>query len=111
MGSGNILHSPLECGPGSPPGLLKDEPADVQRAITRVFPQISLDTSLSRPTWVCASGVLYKNNNAFVITDSDGLDPVFAHINGIIVISGNFVFFDVCICQVLYLMNITMHTL
>ena len=67
MASSNFLHTPLECGPGSLPSLLKDEPTDLQEAISTIFPQISPDVYLSRPTWVCAAGVLYTNNNAYVL--------------------------------------------
>jgi len=38
----------------------------------------------------------------YVITGSDGLDPIFAHLNGIIVIGGSHVIFDVHMCKVLY---------
>ena len=72
IASGNFLHTPLECGPGSLPSILKDEPTDVQEAISTIFPQISPDVYLSHPTWVRAAGVLYKNDNAYVITGSDG---------------------------------------
>ena len=50
MASGNFLHTPLDCGPGLLPSLLKDEPADVQEAICAIFPQISPDVYLSQPT-------------------------------------------------------------
>jgi len=64
MASGNLLHTPLECGPGSLPSPLRDAPADVQEAITSIFPQISPDVYQSQPKWVRISGGLYKNNNA-----------------------------------------------
>ena len=47
MASNTFLHSPLECGPGPLPTLLKDEPDDVQKALKGMFPDISPDVLLS----------------------------------------------------------------
>ena len=56
--------------------LLKDEPADIQEALYSIFPQLDQEVSLLWPKWVRAFGVTYKNNNAYVITDSDRLDII-----------------------------------
>lgn len=37
---------------------------------------IFMDTVVTHPSWVRRDGIVYKNNNAYVIVDSDGLKPV-----------------------------------
>ncbi len=54
------------------------------------------------PKWVRRNGVLSQNNNAYVMTDSDGLDPVVACLDELIVIGGDMVIFVVLLCKVLY---------
>ena len=55
-----------------------------------------------RPTWVRRNGVLYQSNNAYLITSSDGLDPVFVPIDDVMVIGGDMVIFGLSLCKVSY---------
>ena len=45
-------------------------------------------------------GVLYKANNAYIIIDSDGLDPIFGCLDELFVIGGNMIIFSIMSCSV-----------
>ena len=102
MSTSKLIHSPSECGPSKTPTLLKDERAEFQANVLKEMPNIRMDTVLHRPNWVHREGVTYKSNNAFVIVGSDGLDPLFACIDELIVIGGDMLIFCVRLCDVLY---------
>ena len=99
MASGKLINAnQLECGPAcssvsSGTNELQNETKDVQDAIIEVFPEISFQTIVFRPTWIIKEGITYKCNNAFLITGSDGLDPVFSRLDEILVIGGNYAAF------------------
>ena len=100
---GNLLRSKLECGPTSmAPVTLMDESHLIQSGIIEHVPGVSMNTLVSRPNWVCQDGVTYKNNNAYVVIGHDGIDPVFAIIEELIVIGGDMVLFLVRNCNVRY---------
>ena len=102
MSSEYILHSELECGPSSPSSLLKNEPLDIHQALLCLFPNTSLENTITRPKWIKYLGTLYKANNAYIILKSDGLDPVFAKLTSITVIGSDLVMFDIMLCNTLY---------
>ena len=103
MSTGTLLRSRLECGPmSSTPATLMQENEVVRMRITELVPGVSMDTVVSRPKWVCRDGVIYKNNNAYVVIGYDGLDPVFGIIEELIVIVGDMVLFCVRNCNVCY---------
>lgn len=106
MASGRIADSPIQCGPPAEAGsgivLLKHESQDFQFGICSIFPQLSEEASVYHTKWVNNNGILYKNNNVYVIIKSDGLDPVFGQLDNILVIGGNLVIFVLYICEVLF---------
>ena len=53
------------------------------------LPQISLECLIFRPSWVRQNGTQYRNNNTYLITDSDGLDPIFSRLDDIMVVGGD----------------------
>ena len=55
-----------------------------------------------RPQWVKKDGILYKSNNAYLIIGTDGLDPVFGHLDDILVAANHLIIFQVSLCRVLY---------
>ncbi len=57
---------------------------------------------MSHPKWVRLDGVTYKNNNAYVVIGHDGIDPVFALIEELIIVGGDLVLFSVRNCNVRY---------
>lgn len=106
MASGRIADSPIQCGPPAEAGsgivLLKHESQDFQFGICSIFPQLSEEASVYHTKWVNNNGILYRNNNVYVIIKSDGLDPVFGQLDNILVIGGNLVIFVLYICGVLF---------
>ncbi len=107
FGSSNILGTDgIECGPPMRNGkggvsLMKEESREIQESLIKFIPQLSSDSTIFRPSWVCKDGTLYKPNNAFLITGSDGMDPKFSRINEILVIC-NKIFFLVFVCDTVY---------
>ena len=81
--SGGLLQKSLQCGPaqsGSGVSLVKDENKDIRDGLISVLPQLSLEATVFRPTWVRRDGVLYQCNNTYLIIGNDGLDPVFGYL-------------------------------
>ena len=103
MSTGSLLCSRLECGPMSmAPVTLMDENDLIRSRIIEHVPSVCMDTKVSRPNWISRDGVTYKNNNAYVVIGHDGMDPVFAIIEELIVIGGDMVLFCVRNCIVRY---------
>ena len=105
LASGKLINNQIECGPShNSTGVtqLLDETKDVQDALIKIFPQISFEATIFRPAWIKKDGILYKNNNAYVITGFDGLDPVFSRVEEILVIGGDFITFLVTVYNTLY---------
>ena len=101
MCTGSLLCSRLECGRTSTaPVMLMDENDLIQSRIIQHVPGVFMDTMVSCPNWVCRDGVTYKNHNAYVVIGHDGMDPVFAIIEELIVIGGGMVVFSVWNCNV-----------
>ena len=103
MSTGSLLRSRLECGPTAmTPVKLMDENELIRSRIIEQVPGVCMDTMVSRPNWVYRDGVTYKNNNAYVVIGHDGMDPMFAIIEELIVIVGDMVLFCVRNCNVRY---------
>ena len=104
LASGRLVSSPLECGPSGTSGLthVREETQDIQDKLFHIVPQLNMDASIFRPRWVRRNGILYQCNNAYLITASDGLDPVFSRLDDLIVIGGDMVVFVVSLCNVNY---------
>ena len=95
----------LECGPpecGSYAKKLKDETDSVQAGILGIFPDLSVEATIFHTKWVRRFGTIYKNNNAYAIIKSDGLDPVFGYVEDLIVLEGMSIVFVVSLCNVLF---------
>ena len=103
LASGRLIHAPLECGPSSSTGVsyVKDKTKDIQDRLFQILPQLNLEASIFHPRWVRKNGVLYQCNNAYLITGSDGLDPIFSHLDDLMVIGGDMVIFVMSVCNVL----------
>lgn len=94
MASGKLVMNSIECGPAKlNNGLtcIKDKPDNVKHALKRLFPQLNEETDVFRPKWIRKLSTTYKENS-FVIIQSDGLDPIFGHIDDIIVVAGDCIF-------------------
>ena len=76
----------------------KDETDNVQAGILGIFPDLSVEATIFHTKWLCT---IYKNNNAYVIIKSDGLDPVFGYVEDLIVLEGMSIVFVVSLCNVL----------
>ena len=61
----------------------------------KLVPELSSEATVFHPSWVRKNSVTYSNNNAYLIIDSDGMDPVFGDI---LVLSGNMVIFLLSLC-------------
>lgn len=100
-----FIKVPFECGPAkSETGvtLVKDETKSIQDSMISVIPQLSLDSNIFRPKWVQQNGIVYQDNNVYLITGSDGLDPIFSRLDDVIVVGGDLVVFVTSLCDVLY---------
>ena len=106
MANGNIvMDSSVECGParlGGGLSFVKDETSDVQEGLRSIVPELGQEVTVFRPTWARKHSITYQNNNAYVMVRSDGLDPIFGHIDDIFVIGGDMVFFVLSLCKTLY---------
>ena len=67
-----------------------------------MLPQLSEESTICRPAWIKIDGIIYKANNASLVVDTDGLDPVFGRLDDILVISSSVVVFNVAKCRTLY---------
>ena len=83
LASGSLIRAPFECGPaksGNGITLIKNEAKSLQDTLISILPQLSLEGNIFRPTWVHQYGTLYQSNNAYLISGSDGLDPIFVRL-------------------------------
>ena len=105
LGSKNILRVSVECGPPMRDyglRLISEESKNIQECLINAYPQLSLESTVFRPTWVRRDGILYQANNTWLITGSDGLDPKFSFLNNLLVIGGDIIIFVVSICDIIY---------
>ena len=95
----NYEYAPLK--PGTTALSLSEEADDIKQNALKILPEIDLMVMVFQPTWIRKDGVLYKNNNAYLVIGSDGLDPLFGRLDELLVIGNNIVFL-VTKCNVLY---------
>ena len=105
LGSKNILHVSIECGPPMHDcGLrcISEESKNIKEHLINACPQLNLESTVFRPTWVRRDRILYQANNSWLITGSDGLDPKFSFLNELLVIGGDIIIFVISICNTIY---------
>ena len=102
MASGNLLRPIFECGPVNTVSSLRSESSALKQSILDMFPGISEESQVSHPSWVKKDGVTYKNNNAYVVVQYDGLDPLYGYIDDLVVIAGDLLLFNVRMCTTQY---------
>lgn len=118
--SEKLVCSSFECGPPlreTGITLVKDENNDIQDSLLHIVPDLSLEAVVFHPKWVKKDGILYQCNNVYLITGSDGLDPIFSHLDDLLVIGGDMCVFVVSLCNVnyydshyhAYVINVTSH--
>ena len=59
LAAGPLLHTSLECSParsGNGLNQVKDEPKNIYNFLINVVPNVSLDCTIFRPTWVHKNG-------------------------------------------------------
>ena len=105
MASGNLLRPAFDCGPINTMSSLGSESSAIKQSILEMFPGISEGSHVYHPSWVKKDGVTYKSNNAYVVFQYDGLDPVFACIDDLIVLAEDTLLFDVRVCITKYFDN------
>ena len=102
MATGDLISNQLECGPFNSTGLVQDESENFQEMLQLVVPQIKPEVTICQPKWVKLDGNLYKPNDAYLVLETDGLDPVFRLIIDILVLSNCLVVFQVIKYRTLY---------
>lgn len=100
LACGTLLSTPVECGPGLGPIQVIDEAPDIQEGLSKLM-EISPNSTVFHPRWVRKDGIVYKDN-VFLITGSDGLDPVFVQLDELLVIGGDMIVFIVYPCTTLF---------
>ena len=100
LSSGSLLSKPIECGPGVGPKQFCDETPGIQGGLSSLM-EISPESSIFHPRWVRKDGIMYKDN-IFLVTGSDGLDPVFAQLDELLVVGGDLIIFILHPCTTLF---------
>ena len=86
LASGNLLNPESECGPAKTPTVnLNSLPESLAHSIRVALPSINDDTRVFNPKWVKTNGNYYS----FIITGSDGLNPIFSEIVDIFLVCSN----------------------
>ena len=99
MAVGKVIDNPMECGPaehGDGLSLVQGESKDIKENLQKIYPELCDSSTVFRPRWVCKQSTTYMAD-AFVIVQSDGLDPIFGQINEILVIGGDCYFWCFCV--------------
>ena len=102
LASDNMLQSCFECGPGSNPSTIGQQPHQLGSIIQRAIPSISNDATVFHPKWVKKNSINYCNNNCYVIIGTDGTDPLFGHLIDVYVVGGDLLLLHVYHCQTIY---------
>ena len=105
LATGCAVEEKFQFGPpvaGSRVNSLNHESADIQEKVRHIMPHVSSEASFFRPTWMKIFSVTYQPNNAFLIIGSDGLDPIFARLDDLLVIDTHYPLLLVSVCDVLY---------
>ena len=105
LASGRLLQRPVECGPCSLPNRLGEEAQSIQDGIHLLFPFVSFDATICRPSWVKYNGIVYKKNNSYLIIGVDGLYPKFGCVNDILVLGVDVIVFVLTPCEVVFYDN------
>ena len=90
--SGNLLEAAFECSPRGDSESLGDKNGTLIQSFLNVLPSMSLETTIFNATWAKKDGIRYCTNNSYVITGSDGTDPIFGRIVDLYVACENVVF-------------------
>lgn len=101
LASGCLISSSPQCGPathGSGLTHVSQEARDIQEGLAKLLPELSPEATVFHAKWVRKNVVLYQSNNAFVITETDGLDPVFGRLDEILIVGGDMIVFAVSMC-------------
>jgi len=92
LASGNLLKPNFECGPLRTPTVpLSSLPESLAYCIASTIPACSNETAVFNPKSVKFQGNFYSNNNSYIITGSDGLNPIFGKILDIFLICSRIV--------------------
>jgi len=102
MATGQLISSCLECGPSNHTGLVQNENENLQQLLKIAIPHLHQEATVCRPAWARTNGILYQNNNAFLIVNTDGLDPMFGKLDDILVINNSVIVFQVFKCTTLF---------
>ena len=100
LSAGNILNSPMECGPCDQPHIVDNEPVNIKESLFSLLPGINVETKIVRPRWVKTDGRTLKKG-AIVITGSDGMHPTFSKVLDLLVLLDVLVM-EVAQCHVEY---------
>ena len=82
--------------------VVKDESRNIHDSLMKTLPQMSCDSTIFHPTWVRKDGILYQANNTYLVTDLDGLDPIFSYLHEVLLVSSHVVVFVVSNCVTLH---------
>ena len=102
LSSGELLKSTIEVGPGNQSCTLSELPESLANLICQSLPEISGNVTVFSPNWVKQNGVYYSNNNSYLITGTDGMNPLFGRIINLYLVGGDLLLFHLYQCQNLY---------
>ena len=85
LSAGNILNSPMECGPCDAPVTVGNEPENIKEARFSLLPSIGVETTIIRPRWVNNDGRKLKTG-AILITGNHDMHPTFGRILDLLVL-------------------------
>ena len=77
LSSGELLKSLIKVGPGNQPCTLSELPDSLGNITCQSLPGISKDVRVFTPSWVKKDCIHYSNNNSYLITETDGMNPIF----------------------------------
>ena len=95
--SDELLKPMFECLLGGISETLGDKIESLICFFQNVLPRISFDSTIVNTTWAKEDGIKYSANNCYVITGSNGTDPIFSHIVDVYVACGDILF--LCVQQ------------
>ena len=99
LSSSELLKSKTEVGPGTQPHTLSEQPESLANFIHQILPKINNDVTVFSPSWIKKDGIYYSNNNTYLITGTDGINPLFGHIINMYLVGGDLLLFHLYQCQ------------
>jgi len=106
LASDNILQSCFECGPGGNNCTTTKPDKNLDSAShTSVKRWLgpSDDATIFQPKLVKKNSIInYCNNNCYIITGTDGTDPIFGHIIDVYIVGGDLILLQVYHCKNVY---------